>query len=97
MTPLEIKILLDCYSSGDPGANIPANVWDSQASKDARERFYDAGILRADTNAVTLAGKNLVDRLMNVPMMPRSLPRMEPLGAEFEKVWDDNASELYRP
>lgn len=69
MSPLEIKILLACYCLPEPERGFEPANWGSPAAQEARERFYQAGVLRADTNAVTGAGKALVGRLTSIPML----------------------------
>ena len=74
MSPLQIIILLECHVCAAPGSNIPHQIWTSVAADEVREHFYEAGILRTDTNAVTLAGQQLVERLMSVPMFETTRP-----------------------
>ncbi|MCY0148331.1 hypothetical protein OEG84_11565 [Hoeflea sp. G2-23] len=68
MTPLEIKILLACYCIPVPERDFERNNWHSPAAKEARERFYQAGVIRADTNQITDAGKNVIKRLCAVTL-----------------------------
>ncbi len=69
MSQLEIKILLECYISTEPGANVPSLIWNSPAAREARECFYQTGIIRSDTNQVTTIGQLTIDRLLAVPLL----------------------------
>ncbi len=46
MTPLEIVIALEYAVSGEPGANILSNIWNSPAGRDARRRMEDLGLVK---------------------------------------------------
>lgn len=63
MSPLEINILLECYASGAPGANISERIWRSEATNDALRRFMQRGLITPVTLKTTPKGDELVAKL----------------------------------
>lgn len=68
MTPLAITIMLECCVSDDPGANIRAGIWYSEAAAEARARLVKLGLIDAGTWRATTLGEAYVGALMTTPV-----------------------------
>lgn len=66
MTPLGIKMMLECYCSWEPWQNVPPQIWSSNAAKAEREQLVCIGLLDADLR-VTEAGRKYVEALRSLP------------------------------
>jgi len=45
VSPLHIIIALEYAVSGEPGANVPSNIWNSSAAKDVIGWLFNEGLL----------------------------------------------------
>jgi hypothetical protein len=66
MTPLGIQIMLQCYCSAEPWANMPPRIWNSPAADATRVVLVTLGLIDAETLRATAKGKAYVDALCAV-------------------------------
>jgi hypothetical protein len=64
-----------------------------------RDDALNACVLREDNppTEMQLSLRNVISALPAVPTRALAELETEPLGAEFEAVWDANKTELYEP
>jgi hypothetical protein len=48
-SPLTLVIAIEYAVSGEPGANIPSNIWNSPATKSVKEWLFDNYLIDSDT------------------------------------------------
>lgn len=71
VSPLMIIIMLECYQTSKPGANIPHQIWDSEAAKCARALLASHDLIDAATDQSTDRGDAWVEFICQTPLPVR--------------------------
>lgn len=87
LTPLTIEIMLQCYCSPNPTANISERIWNSPAAKETREWLLSERLIDLEDRA-TDRGRAWVDFICSTPLpemkwvMPAARSAVEAPSAE---------------
>lgn len=84
VSPLTIELMLQCYCSNNPAANIGERRWNSEAAREARAWLLAEGLVNADERP-TDRGKAWVHFICATP-----LPRMKWTMPDRDEVNDLN-------
>jgi hypothetical protein len=67
MSPLALKVLVECCVSGKPGTNMMFEQWNSDPAREIRQQFYRDGITNSDDTA-TDRGLAWLEIICSTPM-----------------------------
>ena len=68
MTPLAIEIMIECYRCPKPGANIPAQIWNSAAAQSERKNLVALDLIDSDNLRATKLGMAWVEKICATPI-----------------------------
>ena len=68
MTPLAVNIMIECYCTSTPGANIPTAIWSSNAAQRERARLVNLGLIYKSTHRATKLGMAWVEAICATPI-----------------------------